>query len=395
MAGNIVEWARILGLGRSGREIVTRFRCCSGRGPEYCGSRMRPESLQFLETLANTPSPAGYETRGQRVWMDYAAAFADETYHDAYGNCVAVANRGGSPRIMLAAHADEIAMTVTHVTEEGFLHVRRAGGVNPAITRARRAVIHTRGGPVSGVFGSVAPHLTKGDDKKEEPKIHDLFLDIGAPSRAEALQRVRIGDPVTLADRFEQLHGDLVVARALDNRVGTWAVAEALRRLVPERGRYAAEVCAVSNVQEEVGLLGARQIAYSLKPDVALVVDVTHATDIPTVDKRQHGDVRLGGGPTVTHGGCNHPGVVERIEQCATARGIVLQHEAMSATSGTDTDAIFWTRGGIPSALISLPNRYMHSPVEVVSLKDLDLIPDLLAAFVVSVQAGETFRVVI
>ncbi len=354
---------------------------------------MRPESLQFLENLVNTPSPTGHETRGQRVWMDYVKAFADDTYSDAHGNCVAVANRGGSPRIMLAAHADEIAMTVNYITDDGFIHVRRAGGINPAITRAQRAVVHARGGPVPGVFGSVAPHLTRGDDKKEEPKIHDLFLDIGVESREEALKLLRIGDPVTLADRFERLRGDLAVARAFDNRIGTWAVAETLRRLQPEKGKYAAEVCAVSNIQEEVGLLGARQIAYSLNPDVAVVVDVAHATDIPTVDKRQHGDIKLGAGPTLTHGGCNHAEVVARLESCAAERGIPLQHEAMSSTSGTDTDVIFWTRGGIPSALVSLPNRYMHSPVEVVSLKDLDQIPDLLAAFVLSVQKGEAFKV--
>ena len=174
--------------------------------------------------------------------------------------------------------------------------------------------------------------------------------------------------------------GDLAVARAFDNRIGTFAVAEALRLLKESRAKLNAEVCAVSNVQEEVGLLGARQIAYSLKPDVAVVVDVTHATDYPNVNKPQHGDVKVGKGPTLTHGGCNHPEVVARLEGLAQKNKIPLQHEAMSNTSGTDTDVIFWTRGGIASALISLPNRYMHSPVEVVSLKDLQYIPELLAA---------------
>jgi endoglucanase len=354
---------------------------------------MRTESLQFLETLVNTPSPVGHETRGQRVWLDYVATFADETFSDAYGNCVAVGNKGGSPRIMLAAHADEIAMVVNYVTDDGFIHVRRNGGINPAITRAQRAIIHTRNGPVPGVFGSVAPHLTKGDNDKKEPAIHDLFLDIGASSRDEVMKLVRIGDPITLNDRFELLRGDLAVARAFDNRIGTWAVAETLRLLKEHVGKFAAEVCAVSNIQEEVGLLGARQIAYTLKPDVALVVDVTHATDYPTIDKRQHGDIRMGKGPTVTHGGCNHPEVVARLEAVAAKAGISLQHEAMSATSGTDTDVIFWTRGGIPSALISLPNRYMHSPVEVVSLSDLEKIPVLMAEFVLSVTKGEEFKV--
>jgi endoglucanase len=189
------------------------------------------------------------------------------------------------------------------------------------------------------------------------------------------------------------LRNDLAVARAFDNRIGTFAVAEALRLLKESKGKIAPEICAVSNVQEEVGLLGARQIAYSLKPDIALVVDVTHATDYPTVSKQQHGDVKIGQGPAITHGGCNHPEVVARLESVARAKKIPLQHEAMSSTSGTDTDVIFWTRGGIASALVSLPNRYMHSPVEVVSLKDLEQIPELLAAFARSLKAGEEFKV--
>jgi len=354
---------------------------------------MREPSLHFLRTLVNTPSPSGHETRGQRVWLDYVKPFADETFSDAYGNCVAVLNKGGSPRIMLAAHADEIAMAVNYINDEGFIYVRRMGGVDAAITKAQRVVIHTRGVPVKGVVGNVAPHLMKQEGDPKPPKIHDLFIDIGAGSRKAAEKLVRIGDPITLVDEFDLLRNDLAVARAFDNRIGTFAVAEALRLLKESTGRLAAEVCAVSNVQEEVGLFGARQIAYSLKPDVALVVDVTHATDYPTVSKAQHGDVKVGKGPALTHGGCNHPEVVARLETVAKAKKIPLQHEAMSATSGTDTDVIFWTRGGIASALISLPDRYMHSPVEVVSLKDLELIPQLLAAFAQSLKTGEQFKV--
>ena len=354
---------------------------------------MREPSLDFLRTLVNTPSPTGHEVRGQRVWLDYAKAFADETFSDAYGNCVAVLNQGGSPRLMLAAHADEIALAVNYIDDQGFLYVRRLGGVDAAITKAQRVVIHTRRGPVNGVVGNVAPHLTKQEGDPKPPKIHDLFLDIGVGSRKDAEKLVRIGDPITLVDQFELLRNDLAVARAFDNRIGTFAVAETLRLLKESKTRLRAEVCAVSNVQEEVGLLGARQIAYSLKPDAALVVDVTHATDYPTVSKAQHGDVKLGGGPAVTHGGCNHPGVVARLEAIAQAKKIPLQHEAMSSTSGTDTDVIFWTRGGIASALISLPNRYMHSPVEVVNLKDLEQIPQLLAGFALSLKKGETFKV--
>ncbi len=354
---------------------------------------MREASLNFLKTLVNTPSPVGHETRGQRVWLDYAMQFADETFSDAYGNCVAVLNKGGSPRIMLAGHADEIAMAVNYIDDNGFIYVRRMGGVDAAITKAQRVTIHTRGGPVKGVVGNVAPHLMKLEGEPKPPKIHEIFIDIGVASRKEAEKVIRIGDPITLVDEFDILRGDLAVARAFDNRIGTFAVIEALRLLKESKTKIAAEVCAVSNVQEEVGLLGARQIAYSLKPDIALVVDVTHATDYPTVSKAQHGDTRIGKGPAITHGGCNHPEVVDRLEAVAAKKKIPLQHEAMSATSGTDTDVIFWTRGGIASALISLPNRYMHSPVEVVSLKDLEQIPELLTAFVQSVKAGEQFKV--
>jgi len=354
---------------------------------------MRPESLQFLERLVNTPSPTGNESRGQRVWLDYVKPFADETFSDAYGNTVAILNKGGSPRLMLAAHADEIAMAVNYIDDKGYVYVRKTGGIDPAITRAQRVDIHTRAGAIRGVVGNVAPHLTKMEGERKVPKMEDLFIDIGADSRLAAERLVRIGDPVTLVDQFELLRNDLAIARAFDNRSGTFAVAEAFRELRQGGGKLQAEILAVSNIMEEVGLFGARQIAYALKPDCALVVDVTHATDYPTVSQQIHGDIRLGRGPALTHGGCNHREMVARLEDVAKKLKIKLQHEATSNTSGTDTDAVFWTRGGIPSALVSLPNRYMHSPVEVVNLRDLEQIPCLLAGFARSLKAGEQFSV--
>jgi endoglucanase len=354
---------------------------------------MRDESLKFLETLINTPSPSGHEARGQRVWLDYVSPFAEETFSDAYGNAVAVLNKGGSPRLMLAGHADEIAMTVNYIDDHGFIYVRKVGGIDPAITKAQRVSIHAKAGPVLGVVGNVAPHLMKLEKERKVPEMHDLFIDIGVDSRKEAEKLVAVGDPITLNDRFELLRNDLAVARAFDNRIGTFAVAETLRLLAKSASRLKAEVCAVSNIMEEVGLFGARQIAYSLKPDAALVVDVTHATDYPTVSKAMHGDVKVGKGPTITRGGPNHPVLVQRLMKVAEREKIDLQLEATSNTSGTDTDVIFWTRGGIPSALISLPNRYMHSPVEVVSLSDLEQIPQLMAAFVLSLKKGEEFKV--
>jgi len=354
---------------------------------------MREQSLEFLKTLVNTPSPVGHETRGQRVWLDYVGKFADETYSDSYGNCVAVLNKGGSPRLMLAGHADEIAMAVNYIDDNGYIYVRSMGGVNPAITKAQRIAIHTRTGPVKGVVGSVAPHLLKDPADAKAPKMHELFIDIGAKDRKETEKLVRIGDPITLTDEFDVLRNDLVVARAFDNRIGTFAVAEALRLLSESKVKLNAEICAVSNVQEEVGLLGARQIAYSLNPDIALVVDVTHATDYPTISKIEQGDIKMHKGPVLTHGGCNQPDVVARLEAIAESKKIPLQHSAMSRATGTDTDVIFLTRGGIASALISLPNRYMHSPVEIISLKDLELIPQLMAAFATSLKKGEQFKV--
>jgi endoglucanase len=330
---------------------------------------MRDESLQFLERLIN------------------------ETFSDAYGNAVAVLNKGGSPRLMLAAHADEISMSVNYIDSNGFIYVRKVGGIDPAITKAQRITIHAKGGPVKGVVGNVAPHLMKGDTDRKTPKMEDLFIDIGVSSRQQAEKLIRVGDMITLNDQFELLRNNLAIARAFDNRIGTFAVAETLRQLKEDKTKLNAEILAVSNIMEEVGLFGARQIAYSLKPDVALVVDVTHATDYPTVSQQQHGDVKIGHGPAITHGGCNHSEVVARLEKVASAQKIKLQHEATSNTSGTDTDVIFWTRGGIPSALISLPNRYMHSPVEVVSLKDLDQIPLLMGAFAKSLKKGEEFKV--
>src|SRR6185436_14901691 len=286
---------------------------------------MRENSLKFLETLVNTPSPSGHEARGQRVWLDYVSNYADETYTDAYGNAVAVLNKGGSLRVMLAGHADEIGMTVNFISKDGFIYVRKLGGVDPAITKAQRVTVHTKKGPVRGVVGNVAPHLTKQDGEKKAPKIEDLFIDIGVSTRRDAEKCVQIGDPITLVDEFELLRGDLAIGRAFDNKIGTFSVAEALRLLREEKDGLKAEVSAVSNIMEEVGLLGARQIAYTIKPDCAIVVDVTHATDYPTVSQQQHGDIRMGKGPTITRGGCNHPEVVAKLEKVAKQQAIKLQ----------------------------------------------------------------------
>src|SRR4030095_14106481 len=211
---------------------------------------MREPSLEFLRTLINTPSPVGHEARGQRVWLDYVRPFADETFSDHYGNCVAVLNKGGSPRVMLGGHADEIALTVSYIDDDGYLYVRRLGGVDPVVAKAQRVHVHTADGPILGIIGNVAPHLTKNDGEKKYPKIEDLFIDIGVSSRKEAIKIVQIGNPITLVDEFEVLRSDLAVSRAFDNRIGTFAVAEALRLLAEGKGKLQAEVSAVSNIME-------------------------------------------------------------------------------------------------------------------------------------------------
>ena len=216
---------------------------------------MRKESLAFLKELVNTPSPTSYETRGQRVWLDYVSQFADETHHDEYGNCVATLNKGGGPRIMLAGHADEIALSVNYIDDNGFIYVKRMGGVDAIVSKAQRVTVHNAKGPVLGVVGNPPPHMQRVDGEPKAPKITDLYIDIGCDSRKATEKRVRIGDPITVNQNFEILHKDIAVARAFDNRIGTWSVAEALRLLASSKKKLNAEVCAVSNTMEEVGLI--------------------------------------------------------------------------------------------------------------------------------------------
>lgn len=357
---------------------------------------MKKKSLKFLEKLVNTPSPCSRELEGQRVWKEYVTEFADSVESDDYGNVVARINPGARQRVVLAAHADEIAMTVSYITEAGYIYTRRLGGINPMIMPAQRVVVHAAEGPVPGVIGCVAPHLSRGDTSTPKvPALPDLFIDIGASSREEAQKLVKVGDMITVDAGFQMLNGNIAVARAFDNRTGTFSVAEALRILSENKKDLKVEVCCVSNIMEEVGCLGIRQIGYELKPDVALITDVTHATDYPTVSKEAHGDIKLGQGPSLTFGGGNHLMVLDQLEKVAAANGIPYQREASSNTSGTDLDALFWTRGGIPCGLISLPNRYMHSPVEMIHLGDLEHVCNWMAQFCLSLNAKTSFKLVI
>jgi endoglucanase len=357
------------------------------------GHGIREESYAFLRELLETPSPSGFEQRGQRVWSDYVAKFADKVESDAYGNVFATLHEAGSPKVLLAGHGDELGLMVSHISDEGFLFIKGIGGVDRGLLRGQRVVVHGRGGMINGVVGHLAIHMQEPDDRKKTPEFHDLFLDIGVGSKAEALKIVRVGDPVTIDAGVRELAGSRIAARGCDNRIGTWAVAEALRMVAARGGGCPARITAVSTIQEENGLYGARMVGYRLRPSVAVVVDVTHATDIPACSKPKHGDVRMGAGPVISFGSSNHPVLCERLIHVAERAKIPVQYEANPRFTGTDADAIFLQRGGIPTVSLGLPNRYMHSPVEVIDLGDLDALARLLAAFCESLGREEAFRV--
>ena len=352
---------------------------------------MRKESFEFLQALLSCPTPSGREAPGQKLWCEYARRHADEVHTDAYGNAVAVLNPGGDPKIMFDGHVDEIGLMVKYVDDKGFIYFQRIGGVDPALIRGKRVNIHAAKGIVRGVIGAPAIHLRDRDKEPKPPKVHQSYIDIGAKDGKAAKRRVAVGDPITFVDDFEILHGSVAVARAFDNRAGTWVAVEALR--LAAGGKPKCCVCACSSVQEEVGLMGARMQAFNVKPDAAVVVDVTHATDIPGVDAKQHGQVALGGGPCISIGRENHPVLVERLLKVGRKKRIKLQTEAFGITGGTDALAIFTTSGGVPSAVASIPNRYMHTTVEMLDLKDLQHTADLLAAFALDLKKGERFAV--
>ena len=353
---------------------------------------MKSENLDFLKSLLNTVSVTSQERSVQRLWRDRVKGFADRVESDAYGNVFAWLNEGGSPKIMVTGHSDEIGFMVQHISKEGFIWFTGVGGVDPALVRGQRMIVQTRQGPVLGVTGTLAPHMQDRDAKAEVPKLHDCFLDIGAKDAKEAAKLVRVGDVITFADDFEILRGDLAVARGCDNRIGIFAAAEALR-LLSEEKKLDACVVAVSTVQEEIGLHGAAMAGYRVHPDAALVADVGQATDIPGVSQKRWGDVKLGKGPILGIGSANHPVLIERLEAAAGKRKIPLQYATVPRRTGTDADAIFVQRGGIPSASLGLPNRYMHSPVEVVHLDDLEKMATLMAGFCLDVKKGERFAV--
>lgn len=347
---------------------------------------MRSESLSFLRTLLDTPSPTGFEGEGQKLWSNYAGQWADQRWNDAYGNCfAAIGDEDAACTVAVCGHADEIGLMVNHITDDGFLYCVQIGGIDPATVVGNRVGFQSTVDGVDemvlGFVGATAVHLQDKAGDAKVRKLHELFVDIGARSREEALSRVNIGDPGVFTAGSLPLGEHLLVARALDNRVGTFAAAETLRLLREQGVPEGIRVVAVSTVQEEVGLRGAAMIAESLVPDVALVTDVTHATDSPGINHAKHGKCVLGGGPEIAIGSAMHHEVVRRLLASAAAQEIALQRAATPGRSGTDTDAIFLRAGGIPSGLCSLPIRYMHTTVETTDLRDLEAISKVYAKF--------------
>lgn len=353
------------------------------------------ESRDFLEKLIVTPSPTGYETEGQKVWKEFIAQYADKVESDAYGSAMAKLQINTDvPTIMLEAHADEIGMVVQHISDDGFVTLNRLGGSDSTIARAKRIVIHSKKGRVTGVVGNTAIHLQeKKNGGGSQPAWKDIYADIGVSSKEEALELIQVGDPVTYDDELEYLNDDIITGRALDNRIGGFVIAHALKELKKRKKDLKVNVIALNSVQEEIGGFGARMMSFRHMPDAALVTDVTHATDTPGINNKEHGTVKLGKGPSVQHGGANHRAVVRLIEETAKKHKINIQHEATGVRTGTDTDSIFYQKTGIPSALISLPLRYMHSPVETASLSDVENLVKLMAETVLAMEADQVFEV--
>lgn len=345
----------------------------------------------FLEELLETPSPSGYETDGQRVWLEYVEEFADETRTDAYGNAVATYEGGDGPHIVFSGHADEIGYTVASITEDGFVRIIPIGGADPLVSRGTQIQIITDEGPVNGVIGQTAIHLRDPEDEADVPEISAQHVDIGAEDEAQARELIEVGDPATAATGVHDLAGTRLSARGLDNRVGVWVAAEALR-LAKERD-VNARVCAVSTVQEELGLKGAEMVGFSLDPDAVVAVDVTHAADNPGFPEDWANDLELGDGPVVSRGTANHPELVDAIRDAAAAEDLAVQLQATGRQTGTDADAFYTQRGGIPSLNLGIPNRYMHTPAEVVDTDDLETAARVLAAMADREDEREYFGV--
>lgn len=343
---------------------------------------MKTPSHQFLRALLSAPGPSGFEAGPARLWRDEAGTFADTVSADVSGNSFAtVRGQAEVSGVMFAGHIDEIGLMILHIDEHGFLSFDTIGGWDEQVLVGQRVILLGRDGPVAGVVGKKAIHLMEKEDREKPSKVKDLWIDIGAASRAEAAERVRIGDAGVLDAGVLELPNGRLVSRSIDNRMGAFVVLEALRLLAKDRPKV--PVTAVATAQEEIAYTGggARTSATGLAPAVAIVVDVTHATDTPGSDHKRHGEVKLGGGPVLSRGSAVNPRVADLLAETAEALEIPYVWHASPKFTSTDADAIFTSMRGVATGLVSVPNRYMHSPNEMVVLEDLDRAAALLAGF--------------
>ncbi|MGQ0813776.1 MAG: M42 family metallopeptidase [Gemmatimonadota bacterium] len=354
---------------------------------------MESSSVEFLKKLLNTPGPSGFETAAARVWREEAQHFADSVDVDVTGNSVATLEGSGGPRVMLAGHIDEIGVMITHIDDDGYLYFDGIGGWDSQVLVGQRIRILTRNGDVVGVIGKKPIHLMKGEERDKVSKIADLWIDIGARKRDGVKERgVRVGDPGVVDSAAIDFGNGLIASRSIDNRIGAFVVLEALRLL--STNKPSAYVAAVATTQEEIGFYtggGASTSAFRIEPAVALVVDVTFSADAPGIDKKEVGDHKLGGGPVLTRGSASHPLVFERLAAIAEREQIPYTIVAAPKWTSTDADGIFLSRAGVATAVLSVPNRYMHSPNEMVDVNDLEAAARLIAAFCGDLKAGEDF----
>jgi tetrahedral aminopeptidase len=348
---------------------------------------MDSAARDFFKKLLETPSPSGFERPIQDVVRRYVSDFADRVTTDLHGNVIAVKNPDAPLRVMFAGHCDQIGMLVQHIDAEGYIYVQTIGGWDPQQLVGQRMTVWTTSGPVPAVISRKAIHLLTEEERKQVVKLKDMWLDIGAKDKAEAQELVQIGDPVTLELGYQEMRNNLANSPGMDDKTGLWVCIEALRRASQKKLNCA--LYAVSTVQEEIGLRGAQTSAFGIDPQIGIAVDVTHATDCPTIEKKQEGDIALGKGPVIYRGPNMNPRVVERLIAAAKAGEIPFQMAASGRATGTDANSIQVTRAGVAAALVSIPNRYMHSAVETISLEDIDRAADLLAAFAVNLTGSD------
>src|SRR3989442_945403 len=343
---------------------------------------MTRATVGFLKQRLDTPGPSGFEQAPARLWRDEVATFADDVRADVHGNSVAAVNPKGKPRLMFAGHIDEIGVQITHIDEDGFLYFSGIGGWDSQVLVGQRVLLLGRAGPVHGVVGKKAIHHLKKEDLDRVTKVIDLWIDIGAANRDEAASRIRVGDAGVIDRRVEDYDNIRIVSRSLEHRIGAFVAAEALRRLASQRPKHAA-VFAVASTREEIAWTGsgARTSAIGIEPDVALVIDVTHATDYPGADKKHSGDHKLGGGVVLTRGSSVSPLVFDLLVECAVQAKLPYTIRAARGEPGRDADAIYNAMGGLPPGLVGVPTRYMHTPNEMGGLQALDRGAELLAAF--------------